>query len=260
MMMKPYFFAFGDIILTQDSYNDNVMLVLEGTVQARVMKEGWDGRQQEDFWFDTLEIGACFNVYNSFSEKKSSLLTYVASSEDCQIGMINVAQLMELAQNNANLQYALKTVQLRIKHDLVDDLDVFTFPMKFLEFRNQDLSDKEIRQQRRDFVMAKRGMQSHLLRYVRDLRLGKKNFPKVLYLLDTIRQDRLVNQKHSNRLEQMQIEHLRDSFDIHGIYVKFLGERAKQFIYNNHQRTCTRGDQSLTTFRSSQSSIRRSLI
>ena len=32
MIMNPYFFAFGDVILTQDSYNDNIMLVLEGTV------------------------------------------------------------------------------------------------------------------------------------------------------------------------------------------------------------------------------------
>lgn len=125
---------------------------------------------------------------------------------------------MDLAKSCIELQYALKTVKLRIKHNLVDDLDVFTFPMKFLEFRNQGLSDKDLRDQRKAFVMAKRSMQSHLMRYVRDLRFGKKNFPQVLYLLDNIRKERLANQKHSNRLEEMQIEHLRDSFDIHGIY------------------------------------------
>lgn len=82
---------------------------------------------------DTLDKGACFSVYTAFCEERTSLVDFYANSNKCIVYQINSQDLVDLARDNIDIKDRLNTVKLRIKNNMVDDIDYFTFPKKYLE-------------------------------------------------------------------------------------------------------------------------------
>ena len=71
--------------------------------------------------------GACFNVYNGLQSDKTSLVTYIAS-EECVVDYITVDDFRKEALNNLNIRSILQIAEERVKQDLVNDIDFFTYP------------------------------------------------------------------------------------------------------------------------------------
>jgi len=65
---------------------------------------------------------------------------------------IDVNELMELCTNDIALQDRVKTVKLRIKNNLVDDIDYFTFPKRWLEQNLENKTDEDIKKERRQYI------------------------------------------------------------------------------------------------------------
>jgi len=66
------------------------------------------------------------------------------------IATIDIDQLFKLCSNDSNLISLfdrLKTTRFRVKYNLLDDLDYFTFPNKFVNHKhieeNEDMMDDE---------------------------------------------------------------------------------------------------------------------
>ena len=86
-----------------------------------------------NIWFDHLNQGTCFGVYNSFSDVNTSLVDYYASSKHVSVYKIDVTDLEKAAENSIQLRNNLDIVKLRIKNNHVGDIDYFKYPKRFLE-------------------------------------------------------------------------------------------------------------------------------
>lgn len=108
--MKQKVYDLGDLVLKQGQNNEKIMILWEGTIQARVSRKDPDSNEFQDYWLDNLEKGACLAVYTSFIERQTSLVNFYASSKNCVMLQIDVNELMELCTNDIALQDRVKTV------------------------------------------------------------------------------------------------------------------------------------------------------
>lgn len=83
-------------------YNENLMIIMKGTVQVRVIHRETNTNTTKDLWFSTLRQGSCFNVYNSFNPLSQSLVYFIAD-EDCIIEALSLSDLKTLALSNFEL-------------------------------------------------------------------------------------------------------------------------------------------------------------
>jgi hypothetical protein len=95
-----------------------------------------------------LTRGSCFNVYAPFSENKLSLVSYYANSPGVMIATIDIDELFKLATSDSNLinlSDTLKAIRFRVKYNLLDDLDYFMFPRRYVNLKhmidNEDIFD-----------------------------------------------------------------------------------------------------------------------
>ena len=111
--------------------NKRIMIVWEGLIQARIERLDPDTNELQSYWLDTIEKGACFSVFNCFSNTKS-MVNFYAASPNCIINTINAKDLENLGKEIIPLNDRLNVIKLRIQNKLVDDIDYFTFPKRLL--------------------------------------------------------------------------------------------------------------------------------
>lgn len=112
-------------------------------------------QELKDYWFDTLEKGACIGVYSSWVKEWTSLLNYIVCSKNVVIYTISIEELIHLSKKIIPLRDRLEKIKLRIQNHEVDDLDYFTFPKKFMEKNLVNKTDDIIRKERKKFVEKK---------------------------------------------------------------------------------------------------------
>lgn len=72
-------------------------------------------RKKETFCFGFLHQGTSFNVYNALTPlKDTSLISYYAASNDCQVEFIAIHDLIKLAKHDHSLHKIFQLVELRI--------------------------------------------------------------------------------------------------------------------------------------------------
>lgn len=192
-LMKPQVFDQGDFILQCGEKNRSIYIVWEGDVQVRVSRRDPSKLTQRDIWFDNLEKGTCFEVFNAIDDNSQTLLDYVANSRFTVLYKIDRDDLDREAQNCLVLKNRLQIVRLRIKNKEVGDLDYFKFPKRYLDCAFLDQTDEDHQMLRHKQVIAKRRMISCMLRFIRNFRQGRVIFPWALETLDLIRKDRRIN-------------------------------------------------------------------
>ena len=93
-------------------------------------------------------------------------------------------RLWKLSRKNIQLFDKLITVDLRIKFNLVDDMDYFTFPKKFLLDSIIDIDMDYLLQERIINLKKFKIMAKAILSFVDNLKKDKnKKFPPAIYLL-----------------------------------------------------------------------------
>ena len=113
------------------------MIVLQGTLVMRVMHCDERTGKLYDLIFGYLYQGACFNAYNCFAgPKKKSLVSFYSPDKKTVVGFISVKNLLALGSQNPAIKDILNEVKFKVVHNLVDDIDFFPFPLKYLEGLN----------------------------------------------------------------------------------------------------------------------------
>ena len=191
-LIKFKTYELGDLILGQQQSCDFINILWEGSIQVRVSRVDPETGRTIDLWMDTIDKGACFSVYTAFCEERTSLVDFYANSSKCVVYQIDSKDLIDLAKDNIDVKDRLNTVKLRIKNNLVDDIDYFTFPKKYLEYNLQDMTDRDIKKDRKAYIKSKRVMIDQILRYASLVSRNKAHMPPVIGLLSQIRQD-LIN-------------------------------------------------------------------
>jgi len=92
--MREQTYELGDKIVSSDSQNPNLFIIWQGEVQARVIVYNEIYGNYEDMWLDTLEVGACFNVYNCFFKDNLPLLDFFANSKIVKLYCLKASDLM----------------------------------------------------------------------------------------------------------------------------------------------------------------------
>ena len=105
------------------------------------------------------------------------MVNFYASSQDCVILSIDIADIESLAKENIVLNDRLSVIKIRIKNKAVDDIDYFTYPKRFLEsnVENQTELSRQLKIAR--YVKAKNTMILEILSYVRQYKAGKCQYP-----------------------------------------------------------------------------------
>ena len=83
----------------------------------------------------------------------------------------------------------LKTTRFRVKYNLLDDLDYFTFPRKYINHKsladNEDMMDDQYYRLEKKLLFKKlASTRELLLNFVRLYQAGVVKFPRALYLVD----------------------------------------------------------------------------
>jgi len=89
-----------------------------------------------DLWLENLNEGACFNVYKCFGLQTRPLVTYVVSSETCKFYTLSLSDVRKVAKTDIPLADSLDLIDLRIKKNLVDDIDIFPYNKSYYERRS----------------------------------------------------------------------------------------------------------------------------
>jgi len=165
-LLKEQTYEKGDRILKQNMGNSNIFIIWEGEVQARVSCYNKEADNYDDLWLDTLEIGACFNIYNCFFKDNLPLLDMYADTKVAKLFCLNANELIELSEKSMSLMDRINTVKLKITGRLVDDIDYFPFPKKYLESNVQFKTDQDIRQERKNYLQQKEVMKHQMIVFV----------------------------------------------------------------------------------------------
>ena len=88
----------GEYIIQSGTYSANIYIVNEGIVQVRVESLS-DSTDSSDFWFENIEVGAAFNVYNCMSRQRQSVVSFIASSGNCSVESINFNDVVQLSKS-----------------------------------------------------------------------------------------------------------------------------------------------------------------
>ena len=117
------------------------MIVMEGNVQVRVGKT-----RTNDYWLGNLRKGSCFNVYTPFENDRKGRVGYYANSQICHISYLPIDKLIKLCYAEPSLLSLidiLKMTKFKVKYNLLDDLDYFPFPAKWLDDDSEVLDSKQ---------------------------------------------------------------------------------------------------------------------
>lgn len=95
-----------------------------------------------------------------------------------------------MAKDIIALNDRLNVIKLRIKNKEVDDIDYFTFPARFLEYRLKDKTELDRLLMLKNQTYAKKIMIKEMLNYAKHYKAGRCKFPEALTLLNRIRRDR----------------------------------------------------------------------
>ena len=102
---------------------------MNGRIQIRVSK------CEEDLWIGDLEQGSCFNAHLPFHDNNLSKVSFYSNSKYLNIGYLDIDEIFKLCQNDSSLIPVLdklKKTKFKVKYNLLDDLDFFTFPRKYI--------------------------------------------------------------------------------------------------------------------------------
>ena len=72
------------------------------------------------------------------------MVSYIACSKKTMVFSLNSKDLIELGQSNYKIKDKIDIALLRIKNNLVDKLDYFTFPRKYLEKNLEKYTRKDL--------------------------------------------------------------------------------------------------------------------
>lgn len=184
-LMEQQNYRKGEVILSQDEFSDCIMVVMEGVVQVLISGDN------SDYWLADIDIGTCFNVYNCFSEGNiTSLVSYRVISKRCQIEFISTKDLQKLSSHFVEIHDALNIGIQRIKNSLVDDIDYFLFPKKYLEQKNNNKTREDIQKERLEYIKTKQEMKDRILQYAADIRARRERFPIHIEMIFHLRKQR----------------------------------------------------------------------
>ena len=183
----------GDKIVSTYLQNPHLFILWQGEVQARVIAYHRLQEKYDDMWLDTLEVGACFNVYNCFFKDKLPILDFFANSVVTKLYCLKADDLMKLGC--ISLQDKIRTTKVRVTQNLVDDIDYFPFPKKYLESNVQFKTNEDFRQERKNYAEKKKIMRKQMEVFVDKFKKGKAAFPFAIDLLNNIRFNRKMIKK-----------------------------------------------------------------
>ena len=106
---------------------------MEGQVQVR----------SSDYWIGNLNKGSCFNVYRPFNKDKPAKINYYSNSQNCKIMFIPINDLEQLCISDPSLIELIdkiKMTKFKVKYNVVDDLDYFSYP-NLLLFDKGNIND-----------------------------------------------------------------------------------------------------------------------
>jgi len=86
----------------------------------------------------------------------------------------------------------LNILRERIRNQLVDDIDYFPFPKKYLESSLENKTDEDFKIERKKYLNSKTKMRTKLLKLASLIKAGKITYPETLDLLYKVRQDKAV--------------------------------------------------------------------
>ena len=133
--------------------------------------------------------------------------------------IIKAEDLEELAKKNMRIKDKLQIAKLRVENKLVDDLDYFTFPKKYLEKNLQDKTRQDLLIQRKKYSQAKETMIKQFLHYAKCVENGTADIPQCLTVLKLIHQDRALQKidldtlNRGNYLAQAAMINVRGLFE-----------------------------------------------
>ena len=144
-----------------------------------------------------MNQGACFNVYNAFSEtKQTSLASYYASTKDCIVEYLELHDLFDLAKNNIPFKETIEIATQRINQKMVDDIDIFYFPTKYLESQNLNKTEEDIKKERQKYLLSKKLLIREIRSFVTNYEDGRSKIPKIVEVLARLRNDRVELQQN----------------------------------------------------------------
>ena len=89
-------------------------------------------------------------MYSPFNHHQLSRVAFYANSTDVMIATIDIDELFKLVKSDTSLVHLLdkmKSTRFRVKYNLLDDLDYFTFPRKYINHKrlvdNEDIMDDD---------------------------------------------------------------------------------------------------------------------
>ena len=131
-LMKQQVYEKGEEILNCNMTNDHIVIIWDGKVQVRIEQIDEDGIKLESFWFANLEKGACISIFKCFNNQKS-ILSYYVSTSNCIVYTISASDLDQLAGDIPSIGDRLKVIKMKLKNNMLTDLDFITFPKWLLQ-------------------------------------------------------------------------------------------------------------------------------
>ena len=84
---------------------------------------------------------------------------------------------------------------------MVDDIDIFYFPQKYLESHNINKTEEDIKKERQKYLLSKKLLIREIRSFVQQHEHGKSKIPKIVDVLARLRNDRVVLQQNIQSLD-----------------------------------------------------------
>ena len=106
--------------------------------------------------------------------------------------MIPIVEVLKLTKEHSELRLKIQQLNQRIKLGLLDDLDLFPFPLSALSCHSEiartvDSCHKCVTRKRNLVNMLRKAV----LKFIANLKLRKITYPKVVDLIYLVKQDRV---------------------------------------------------------------------
>jgi signal-transduction protein with cAMP-binding, CBS, and nucleotidyltransferase domain len=76
LLIEPKTYEVGDLLPGATEDCEVISILWNGYLQVRAHRHDLATDTYENLWFDTIEKGTCFNVYNAWNKQWSSLLNF----------------------------------------------------------------------------------------------------------------------------------------------------------------------------------------
>ena len=126
--------------------------------------------------------------------------------------------MKEFSTNDIILNTRLKLIENGIQANIYDDLDFFPFLTNDLTENIIKKSDSELIKERMLQVKTQIAIVRSIKIFVKQLKLGKVNFPRAVDLLKLIREDRRILQTQISNYEQSCNQIVLKQLDVQGVY------------------------------------------